>query len=451
MNMHPRQRERGMVLALLIVVLLLFAILATMHGTLLATMARTSLAWDQYRQGATDAWRMELCVAETLQHQQGVYVGKTGIPGLQADLTAQLSQLTAGSVSYTVTSVPTVSAWDAQFPTMGYSPASYVALSPTQLAMLNPELRDLVGSRAIFSPSLDFPITQHRKTLDVDRDYSYVVHAWIVQVPVTRYAIQAYEFPSDVARTGQSLISTAPRSAAPVGLAPGRDVAFQSGMQDTNSSMPYSYRHRTVAAAAFQSIFSQAYLNTCSIAAGITAYWPVDGGPGSQPTMAGVAKTANGADVDLGLLGPGSFGTYNDTRSHAVFYSGTGGEVLSIRDSVGDASAPPFMLVISGPADRAQGPLIVNFAGSLVRPVVIIGYNIQVAAGSAVSINGALILDPSSSLPAGVGPITVGHLSYYAGSTSVFASSVQSSGSMPLAAEPLAPRINYVVTSSQRL
>jgi hypothetical protein len=158
----------------------------------------------------------------------------------------------------------------------------------------------------------------------------------------------------------------------------------------------------------------------------------------------------NGASFDLGLAGGGQYATIRETKDAVVVFTRQPGKTVNLGDSLGNGSTAPMLVVLAGPPAPAA-PLTVNFTGSIQRPVVLVGYNIQVTAAPNVGLAGALFLDPLSSVAAGTGPLLAGHLSYSHRAGGVPAGTVQTGVPLPLSAEALAPRVIYVATTQQRL
>jgi hypothetical protein len=90
-----------------------------------------------------------------------------------------------------------------------------------------------------------------------------------------------------------------------------------------------------------------------------------------------------------------------------------------------------------------------EFATDISRPIVVVGYNVQIEAAGPRRLNGALLLDRDSVVLATTGPFTVGHVSYWCGgSANAEAFRV---GAMPQVAEQLAPRVVYVASTKEFL
>jgi hypothetical protein len=214
--------------------------------------------------------------------------------------------------------------------------------------------------------------------------------------------------------------------------------------------MPYHFRRKAVLAAAYQYLFSQRYLDRVAEYVGITHYHDLDAAANATAQLDGLVRMGNGADFDLGLAGGGQYATIRYTKDAVVVFTRQAGKTVNLSDSVGNGSAAPMLVVLAGPPAPAA-PLTVNFAGSVQRPVVLVGYNIRVTAAPNVGFAGALFLDPLSSVASGTGPLLAGHLSYSLRAGGVPAGAVQAGATLPLSAEALAPRVIYVATTQQRL
>jgi hypothetical protein len=151
---------------------------------------------------------------------------------------------------------------------------------------------------------------------------------------------------------------------------------------------------------------------------------------------------------DIGSAGGGTYGTITMVSEAAVIFTEEAGRTIQLRDSSGTSSASAMLVLVLGPANSLTGPLVVD-VGTISRPVVLIGYNVRIVPQPGAALNGALLLDPTSSIAPNE-PLTVGHLSYWAGTSAIPVGSIVT-GPMPAAAEVIAPRVVYVATQVSRL
>jgi hypothetical protein len=232
-----------------------------------------------------------------------------------------------------------------------------------------------------------------------------------------------------------------PTDILPRGLVAARDPAALDDLA-TSPNRPGHYRRRALLAEAYQYIFSQRYYDRVADYVGTTHFYAIDGGV-ANPTLAGGLAASGVYSLDVGLFGEGQLGSLTRTSSAVVFYSNTGGSRLILSDSVGSGSAV-FILVL-GPASATSGQIELEISGSIGRPIVIVAANANVTAGPATAINGALLLDPKCQVSTGNGPVTIGHVSYWLGSSTVNTSAFRP-GTMPAAAAALSPRVVYAAT-----
>ncbi len=440
-----RPRERGYLIVLFVIIVAFVGIAAAMQVLVLTSIATTSRAYDGYRQGTTELARLEHAVAETLMDERQISV-PTKPPALADALGQHLSDLAAsGTVS--VTSLPGNVPIVNTYPTSGTPPDSLGGPAADLQAFLTPELTALLGPRVAVYPEMTFSFAGHRSVLDTTRTYPVEVRARLIAAPLTRYPIAAYELPADIgSETGSATIAIT--SAQPAGIVPARDAAFVRGLQAMSGVLPYHYRRRAALAGAYQYIFSQPFIDRVAEYAGITHFCDLSASTGTA-VLAGMSKSGTTATWDLSAAGNGTYNTITLANDATVIFTEAGGYTLRLLDSVGQASGSPLFLLILGPANAALGPLTLDLT-TVARPVVIIGYNVRVTAAAGTAVNGAMFLDPASAV-APSGTITVGHFSYWAGSSSIAASAVTATGEIPAAAEIMAPRVVYTATTAARL
>jgi hypothetical protein len=281
---------------------------------------------------------------------------------------------------------------------------------------------------------------------DTTRTYSAEVRARLVSVPLTRFPIAAYELPADIGNP--AAVNANPLTAMPAGLVPSRDQAFIADLQAQPGVLPYHYRRRALLSAAYQYVFSQAYIDRLAEYAGIAHYCDLAAGSATA-SLSGLRVSGATATWDLAQAGSGTYGTITTANEASVVFTESSGYSIQLTDSAGSSSSTPLFIVLLGPANPATGALRVSM-GAIARPLVLIGFNLRVTAAGGAAINGAIFLDPVSTFTA-TAPISVGHLSYWAGSSAVDTTNVVASAALPASAELLAPRVVYVATWATRL
>ena len=441
--------RRGYITLLVFVILVFFATIAGMHMLLCIGVGQTARAYDTYRQGFAEATRLERAVNESCLMLRGVNYASSART-MAEEVAAQLAALDAGGTAITVNSVPAALPAPVSFPDVTAVPDPLGAPSAILQSMAPAELSRLLGPRVAEYPVQEFRFTSRRTVLDQAYNYGWLIQAQLVAVPMTRYAVVAYELPDEIGATTAGAGGSAPTPTAPIGLAPGSDPASLPALQAAAGTMPYHFRRRAIQAAAYQYLFSQRFLDRVAEYVGITHYHDLDAAANATAQLDGLVRMGNGADFDLGLAGGGQYATIRYTKDAVVVFTRQAGKTVNLSDSVGNGSAAPMLVVLAGPPAPAA-PLTVNFAGSIQRPVVLVGYNIRVTAAPNVGFAGALFLDPLSSVASGTGPLLAGHLSYSHRAGGVPAGAVQAGAALPLSAEALAPRVIYVATTQQRL
>lgn len=435
----------GYILVLFVVLLAFVSVLASMQVLVLTSVATTSRAYDAYEQGATELVRLEHAVAESVLAQRQIAVA-TPTRSLTDELGARLAELSPDGAPLALEQGPASLPQVISFPDPGALPDALSPISQELRPFLTPELGALCGPDAAEYPELRFVFTSQRVVLDTTRTYRSAVAARLIAVPLTRHAIAAYDLPSEIGAAAHEPV-TGPVSELPAGLAPGRDDAFVSDLQSEPGVLPYHFRHRATLAAAYQYLFSQSFLDRTAEYAGITHVHQI-GSQTPTATVAGMTTAGTTTQWDLGLACTGTYGTVTDTKDAVVVYAETAGRTLRLRDSGAGNSLPALLVLAVGPPDPAQGPLTLDLS-TITRPVVVIGYNVRVSAPSGTAVNGALFLDPASSIAPGT-VLTAGHLSYWAGTTGIPRNAVNI-GPLPAAARLIAPRVVYVATRATRL
>jgi hypothetical protein len=440
-----RRGQRGYLIVLFVIIVAFVGVVAAMQALVLTSVATTSRAYDSYRQGTTERARLERAVAEAVFDQRQISVAEVSEP-LSASLNVRLQNLCVGGATVAISSAPESLPQVSTFPDSASVPDA-ISNAPSEITqLLTPELAMLAGPRFATYPAADFEFSSERSVLETTRVYKTRVRAQLIAVPLTRFAIAAYDLPAEIGSTAFHP-PAAPASALPAGVVPSRDDSFIADLQRQPHVLPYHYRRRAALSAAYQYVFSQRFIDRVAEYAGITHFRNLDAN-GSTATLAGMTQMGSVATWDLGLAGNGTYGTITMAKDAAVVFTEQTGQTLQLRDTVGSSSASPMLVLILGPSSSVSGPIVVDL-GTISRPVVVIGYNVRITAPAGTAFNGALLLDPSSSM-ATSGPLTVGHLSYWAGTTTI-PQNAAVAGAMPLAAEAIAPRVVYVATQATRL
>jgi hypothetical protein len=435
------RRSGGYVIVLFVVILAFVGVVASMQVLILTSVATTSRAFDAYQQGAVEQMRLQRVVAETLYAQRQVAVTPPSRT-LASELDARLAELASGGATLSVEQRPASLPPIVSYPDALGEPEALGPVPEDLRPFLTPELERLCGPAVSAFPEAQFLFSSRRKVLDLERVYRTRVAARLVSVPLTRFPIAAYDLPSEIGQAGGPAPATA-ASDLPAGLVPGRDRAFVADLQAQAGTLPYHFRHRAALAASYQALFSQAFVDRVAEFAGITHFHRLGGGTATA-LLAGMTFSGATTGWDVGVACTGTFGTVAQVRNVAVIYADAGGKTLRLNDSAGGDTQPALLLVVAGPADRSLGPLVVEVS-TITRPIVVIGYNVRLSVAAGTAINGAIFLDPDSSMVAG-GKFSVGHLSYWAGSTGVPEGLVVA-GPLPAAARHIAPRVAYVATA----
>ena len=441
-----RAREGGYLLVLFVIIVAFVGVLASMHVLVLTSVATTSRAYDSYRQAGTELTRIEHAVTETLLDARQISVQPAA--NTLADALAQhLSDLAGGNATVAATTIPTSLPTIITYPSASAPPDPLGSVPADLESYLTPELVLFSGNHVAAYPDVEFQFTSQRSVLDSSRTYGIDVKARLLAVPLTRFAVAAYELPADIG-ADTTVAASGPVSLLPQGLVPARDTAFVHDLQSQAGVLPYHYRRRAALAAAYQYVFSQSYVDRVAEYAGITHFCDLGASSGTA-VLAGMSRSGLVATWDVGGAGSGTYDTITLTSEATVVFTEAAGHTLQLLDSVGDSSRPAMFVLALGPSNAALGPLTINLA-TIARPIILIGYNVRITADAGTAVNGAMFLDAASSM-APAGPITLGHLSYWAGTTSIPATAVMASGAVPTAVESMAPRVVYVAAKASRL
>jgi len=442
-------RQRGSAgLALVFLVAVVMGSMLMLHTAAVISVGNTARALDLAQQNLTMNAQLEQLTAETalnvrcagyqpstLSYQEAIHNLAALIPSSDAIV----------SISSAPSTVPILH-W---YPVLGGTPETLGAPSADLTQMATPELRELLGANVSESTTFDVNYRTSREVRGANINYDTTVACRLVAVPLSRYRISGYDMPEDIGAADSAVgwpSSFAPTDIMPRGLVPGRDPAALARLV-TSPNRPGHYRRRALLAEAYQYVFSQRYYDRVADYAGTTHFCNVDGSV-ANPILTGGSGASGIYSLDVGRFGQGQLGSLTRTSSAAVFYSTMAGSRLVLTDSVGSGSAV-FLLVI-GPASAASGQIELEISGSIGRPIVIVAANANVTAGPGTVVNGALFLDPQCRVSAGNGPVSIGHVSYWLGSTTVTTNAFRP-GVMPAAAAALSPRVIYAATLTRSL
>lgn len=437
-------RQGGYLVILFVLILAFVGVAAAMQVLVLTSVATTSRAFDTYQQTMAERRRFERVVVEALFDQRQVSVA-TPSASLAEAVNAKLALLASTGATVSVTQVPAALPSIEMFPTVGATPDPLVEFPDDVRALFTPELAQLCGQRGVAYSPAAVSFASERTVLDAKRRYGTEVTAQLVAVPLTHFPIAAYELPADIGKA-TAVASSGPTSTLAAGLVPARDPAFIADLQAHADVLPYHYRHRAALAGAYQYVFSQAYADRVAEYAGVTHYCDLDAT--DTAALAGMSRVGDTATWDLGIAGVGTYQSISATNNAAVVFANTTGKTLRLVDSVGNTASAPLLLLILGPANASLAAMELDLT-SIARPVVIVAEHVRVVAASGTAINGALLLDPECSLAPGP-TVSVGHLSYWAGSTAIPATSI-ATNAMPATAEEIAPRAVFVAARSASL
>jgi len=435
-------------LALIFLIAVVMGSILMLHTAAIVSVGNTARALDLAQQNLTMNAQLEQLTAEAaLNLRCAGYQPSTA--SYQDAIRALTALIPSSDAMVSLLSAPNTIPRLHWFPVLGGNPEALGTPSPDLVQMATPELRELMGTRVAESTTFDVSFRTGRLVRDANIDYDTTVACRLVAVPLSRYRISGYDMPADIGAVVPLAGwpgGFAPSDVMPRGLVPARDPAALGALA-AGPNRPGHYRRRALLAEAYQYIFSQRYYDQVADFAGTTHFYNLDGGV-ANPILTGGSVVAASYSLDVGLFGQGEFGGRTRTSSAVVFYSTMAGSRLSLTDSIGSGS-PIFLLVI-GPASSASGQLELEITGSIGRPVVIVAANARLTAGPGTIVNGALFLDPLCHVSAGNGPITIGHLSYWLGSTTVSTRAFLP-GPIPTAAMALCPRVIYAATVPRSL
>jgi hypothetical protein len=444
---ETNHRQRGSAgLALVFLVAVVMGSMLMLHTAAVISVGNTARALDLAQQNLTMNAQLEQLTAEAtlaircVGYQPSTLSYQDVIQNLAALIPRSGATVAISSVPSTVPALH----W---YPVLGGTPEALGVPSADLLQIATPELRELMGGNVAESTIFDTAYQASREVRGANCDYDTIVSCQLVAVPLSRYRIAGYDMPGDIgapaAPVGWPSGYAAP-DLMPRGLVPARDPAALTDLA-TSPNRPGHYRRRALLAEAYQYVFSQRYYDRIADYSGRTHFCNVDGSV-ANPILTGGSAAPGVYSLDVGLFGQGQLGALTRTSSAGVFYSTMAGSRLILSDSVGSGSAV-FLLVL-GPAHATSGQIELEFSGSIGRPIVIVAANANVTAGPGTVVNGALFLDPQCRVSAGNGPVAIGHVSYWLGSTAVSTNAFRP-GTMPVAAAALSPRVIYAVAATR--
>ncbi len=434
---------RGFVAVLMMLTLCWIAAIAGLRALIVANSAIVSRAYDSARQDEVLAHRLERVVAETvLGRVESERVPPEGAP--MDGARAELAKLDSGGVTIEPVEAPVSLPSFSSYPGVTARTHPLGSPGPSLLAVAGPQLRAMMGGRVAEYPPDIWVFSASRKVLGVARRATVRVESRILEVPLSRYPILAYELPSETGVPASQLSSKPLLSALPPGLAAGRDV-FQVTSLFSAGTRPYHYRRRASVAVLCQYLCSQAFVNRVALVAGPSLRHDLGVSEAETARLAGLVRTGDGATMDLGLAGQGSWNGRQAQGSWVVISSSEPNRALTLSDSLGDATATPLHLVIIG--EPGAGLSIV--LGSVQRPTLLFAFNATLRPENGAVWNGALFLDPGCRIAAeGAVPLHLAHLAYAASGEALAAGTVLADLPMPQALEETMPAVRYVCTNT---
>ena len=451
-------RRGAAVVALMIIAVIILGSLLSLNTAATLSVAKTSRALEVGRQNFSTAVRLEQTVREAAQSVFGTKLRSEPM-NFDGELQRVLGAASLGALqelSATVDQAPGVPTF---FPVLSGSPQALAAPSAQVRLFSTPALDRFINARGQSAVAESAPFTVRfsfsRPAASSEYTYNVVVKGLLVAVPLTRYGAVAYDLPVEIgsrASGSARLNHFAPGDVGPQGLVMGRDSAHISVLERPPSgsgtdSRPAHYRYLAALSETYEYVFSDTYVQRVADYAGTTHFIQIGAGA-ANPVLVGGSEVSTHYALDLGVFGSGSFGATVETRDAVVIHATTAGMRLVLTDS--GASSSPMLLIFAGPAaGSGVGHAELEFGTDVLRPVVIVAYNVAISPGAGRVVNGALLLDRECSVSASVGPMQVGHVSFAAGGdVSAEAFTLQP---MSANAEALAPRVVYAITNKELL
>ncbi|OIR09236.1 hypothetical protein GALL_84660 [mine drainage metagenome] len=431
-------RPRGFVAIVAMLALCWIAAIAGLRALIVANAAIVSRAYDSARQEGILSRRLERVVSETTL--AAVESGRAPASADPAALAGEaLARLDAGGVEILVTGAP------AAFPSYPPYPSGLAAAAvpappgPGLLSVAGPQLRAMMGRRVVEHAPQAWSFSCRRRWLGVERTTTVRLECRIVEVPLSRYPVLAYELPSEIGMTAAVAEPAAPVSALPPGLAAGRDPFQLTGLL-TGGARPYHYRRRAGLSLLCGYLGSQDFVNRAALAAGPALRHDLGVPESETARLSGFVRTPDGGQLDVGTAGEGAWAGQSARGNLILIAVMAPGQKVTILDSVGDDTAPALLVVLLG---EAGAGLTIELAG-VRRPTALFAFNAGLQASPGSVWNGALFLNPGCRFSAPAGPaMHVAHLAYAASSTEVAAGAVVADLAMPPSLEALMPLVRY--------
>jgi hypothetical protein len=456
-NRHLKRTKAFAIVGLMVVAVIILGALVMLHAAALVTSANTTRALEIARENAALACRLERTTREAAQQVYGTGSGSADLFGQK--LRSLLAAAPMGSAELASMEILNTPELPRSFPDFRGPPTALTSPSDEFTRFVTPLVLAWTGPSARVSETDTFSVRYGIVTegLSVRHASNLRVDCRLVAVPLTCFSCTFYELPEEVGSRALPRVvwpASLPASKlAPLGLVPGRDPADLETRSDRDlvqavaePARPAHYRYAAVLMQAYQRLFSQSYLQAAVDYAGRTHFVQIGAG-GLNPTLQGGAESEGRYSLDVAALGEGRLGSTVAVKPLAVILSTDSNQELVLSDS--GSSSTPVMLIAVGQADPAKTPLALQLPATLRRPIIIVGYRVVIHAAPGSVVNGALFLDQQSQVSAAEGPISVGHLSCWAGG-SVSINAFRFS-SMPTDAEALSPRALYVATSSVKM
>jgi len=427
----------------MLVAVIILGSMLMLHTAAVITIGGTSRALEIARQNAAAAVRLERATREAAQSVYGVSLASAD-RGFEAELRTILGTAPLGALEVNSIEISSCPLMPRMFPDLAGTPSALNGRSSDFDLLCTPELMAYAGPRIAESNTFEVRYTFTRTAVKSAQTYSLGVKCRLVSVPVSRFGLMPYDLPDEIGSpsvSGTAVTPAADMPLGPQGLVPSRDSASIPSLS-TGSKRPGHYRYAAALSETYQYIFSKSYLQNAADYAGATHFIQIGAGP-ANPSLAGGAEVGQTYTLDVGAFGEGTLGPKVATKDLAVIYATSAGCSLILTDS--GSSTSPMLLVVAGPVDRAIGPIRLQLPNAIQRPIVLVCYHAQVEASPDSRVNGAILLDRDCVVPPAIGPLSVGHVSYWAGS-SILANTFKV-GSMPLSAENLMPRAVYVAAA----
>lgn len=291
----------------------------------------------------------------------------------------------------------------------GGAPLSFAAPSQALLARCGPELRALCGGLVQEGRVEPLGILVNGATWPSGETLSLNFEYQVLRVPLCGLGDLAYDLPDEL---NSPVAGEAPLSFTG-GLARERDGARRADLIGEAAGLPFQFRRRASIASMMARVFSRDYAHNLARLAGPCLVHRLDLPSKDTAQLTGLVRTLDGASLDLGLAGEGSFGGQVRQGALLVIASSQAGQRLVLSDS-GSVAASPLVLVVVG-----AGGLRVQL-GACRRPVLLIGSRIDLVPDGGTWA-GAVMIGPGCRVLPGSAPVTLPHFSHHAGDGAVFA------------------------------